>query len=310
MKLILILVVILLAAAPVAAQGFTMRFSGDIIVPRDTVQDGSAFTMNGRIQVGGTLRGDAMTMNGDVSVSGTVTGSVRTMNGSIILAPTAVVGGDVWAANGRVDLQPGAQVRGRISQGRIFGPSPQTPPPPPITPPPGPRPWRWQWNGWWPNVMRAMATWTMISFIILAAIVAAVFPVTVRRIADTLHQVPGEALLAGVALWVALPLLVVALAISVVGIPVLVFLPFGVMLIGLAGFAGASQLIGDRLLGGFEQQHTTALEALVGAVVLGVLVFIPGLGWLALTLALTWGMGAVLLLIFRRGRGSSARTVA
>lgn len=304
------IIVILLAAIPAAGQGFTMRFSGDIIIPRDTVQDGSAFTMNGRIQVDGTLRGDAMAMNGDITVTGTVTGSVRTMNGSIVLAPTAVVGGDVWAANGRVDRQAGAQVRGRISQGSIFGPSPPSVQPPPIAPPPGPRPWRWRWSGWGPNVMRAMATWTMVSFIIVAAALAAIFPAQVRSVADTLHHAPGEALLAGVALWIALPLFAVALALSVVGIPVLVFLPFGVMLLGLAGFAGASQLIGDRLLGGFEQQHAAALEAVVGAALLGVLAFLPGLGWLAIGLALTWGIGGVLLLIFRHGRGPSTGTAA
>lgn len=307
MRTLLVVVIISLAAGPAVGQGFTMRFSGDIIIPRDTVHDGSAMTMNGRIQVDGTLRGDAMTMNGDIVVTGTVTGSVRAFNGNITLTSTAQVDGDVWAANGRVDRHPGARVRGRV-QGSAVPPGPTvTVPPavPPAQPPsrPWPGPWGWwQWSTWWPGVARVVATWTLISFIVMAAVFGAILPGQVRRIADVLHRSPGEALLAGIALWILLPPLVMALVVSVVGIPVVAFLPFAVMVIGLVGFTGVSQLIGDRLLGGFQQQHNTALEAIVGAALLGVLAFIPGLGWLTILLVVTWGIGGTVLLIVRRLR--------
>jgi len=295
-------VIVLLAAVPAAAQGFTVRFSGDIVIPRDTVHEGSAITMNGRIQVDGTLRGDAMTMNGDITVSGTVTGDVRAFNGNILLAPTAAVGGDVWSANGRVDREPGAQVRGRVQPPGFPGS--------PGRPPMSRGNWDWgrDWWGWWPGMMRTMATFTFVTFVVLAALVAALFPTQTRRIADALHRSPGEAILAGVLLWMLLPPLAVLLAVSIVGIPLVVFLPFAVMLLSIAGFAGASQLLGDRILGGFQQQHATALEALVGAALLGVLVFIPGLGWVTIFLAVTWGIGAVLLLVFRRTRGAPPAT--
>ena len=300
MRIALIAALVLLAAAPAAAQGFTMRFSGDIIVPPGTVQDGTAITMNGRIVVDGTLNGDALTMNGDVTVSGTVRGSVRAFNGDITLAGTAVVDGDVWSANGRIDRQPGAQVRGRVQSATV------APPGSPSRPPMASRRWDGRWSWWWPDMMRAMATWTFVSFVALAAIASALFPLQVRRIADALHRSPGESLLAGFVLWIILPPLAVVLAVSIVGLPVVVFLPFGVMVLSLAGLAGASQLIGDRVLGGFQQHHHTALEAVVGASLLGVLAFIPGLGWLVLLLAITWGLGGVLLLILRRVRGTTA----
>ena len=41
------------------------------------------------------------------------------------------------------------------------------------------------------------------------------------------------------------------------------------------------------------------------AAILGVLAFIPGLGWFAILLAITWGIGGVLLLILRRIRGTA-----
>lgn len=308
-RTVLIVALILLTAESAAGQGFTMRFSGDIIVPPGTVHEGSAVTMNGRIEVAGTLRGDAITMNGDVLVTGTVTGSVRAFNGDVTLASTAVVDGDVWTANGRVDRQPGAQVRGRVrvSEVQPRGPRgtvpPVVPPAQPSPPRSWPGPWGWgSWSTWWPDVGRVVATWTLIGFIVMAAIFGAIFPSLIRRVADALHHSPGESLLAGIALWILLPPLVVALVLSVIGIPAVAFLPLAVMVISLIGFTGVAQLIGDRVLGGFERQHTTALEAVVGAALLGVLAFIPGLGWLAILLATTWGTGGVLLLIVRRMR--------
>lgn len=295
-RLISAAVLLLLLTPVVSAQGVTVRLSGDIVIPRDAVHDGSAVAMNGHIRVEGTLRGDALAMNGDIIVNGTVTGSVRTFNGNIVLGSAAVVQSDVWSANGRIDRAPGARVRGQV-QGPV---PPATPAPSP--PPSRPQPWPDAWSPWWPGMMRAVAAWTMIGFIVLAAVVAAVFPAQIRRIADVLHGSPGESLLAGVGLWVVLPPFALVLALSIVGIPIVAFVPFIVMVVGAVGFAGVSQLIGDRLLGGFQQQHNTTLEAVVGAALLGVLAFIPGLGWLAIFLAITWGIGGVLVLILRRVR--------
>jgi len=298
-RLIAATALVVLIAPAADAQGFTMRVSGDIVVPRGTVQEGSAIVMNGRIQVDGTLRGDALAMNGDVTVSGTVTGSVRTFNGDIVLASTAVVGGDVWSASGRVDRAPGAQVRGRV-QGALL-------PPPAVPPAPArPRLWGRRWTVWWPGTMRAVATWTLLSFVVLAAVLAAVFPAQIRRVAEVLHRSPGEALLAGVGLWLLLPPLAMVLALSIVGLPVVAFLPFAVLVIGLVGFAGASQLIGDRVLGGSPLQRSDALAAVVGAVLLGVLAFIPGLGWLGIAVAFTWGIGGVLVAIWRGLRAAAS----
>lgn len=315
MKIVLAVVVVLLLAEGAAAQ-FTMQFSGDIIIPRDTTHQGTAMTMNGRIIVDGTLRGDAMTMNGDVIVTGTVTGDARTFNGNITLASGAVVGGDVWTANGRVARAPGAQVRGRIRAEATPLPPPQVPAPPqvpsapPVTPPPVPplmpappsRPWDGTWYPWWSRVMRAVATMTLVGFVVLAALVTAVFPRQIRHVASALADAPGEALLAGIAVWILLPPLAVVLALSIVGIPAVAVLPFLVAIVGLVGVAGVAMLIGERIIGAFQRGRSDALDAVVGAALLGVLAFLPGIGWLALLVTVTWGLGAVILVLLHRVR--------
>jgi len=76
MKITLAVAVVLLLAEGAAAQ-FTMQFSGDIVIPRDIIHQGTAMTMNG-----------------------------RTFNGNITLASSAVVGGGVWTANGHPPAPP------------------------------------------------------------------------------------------------------------------------------------------------------------------------------------------------------------
>src|SRR4030067_68053 len=119
MRIALIAALVLLAATPAAAQGFTLRFSGDIIVPAGHGREG--------------------------------------------------------AANGRIDRQPGAQVRGEVQS--------STAGPPGSLPPMTSRRWDGRWAWGWPGMMRAMATWTFVSFVALAAIASALFPLQVRRIA-------------------------------------------------------------------------------------------------------------------------------
>ncbi|HEY6101741.1 MAG TPA: hypothetical protein VI007_00795, partial [bacterium] len=302
MRIALAVLLTLLLAEGAAAQ-LTMQFSGDIIVPREATHQGTAMTMNGRIIVDGMLRGDALTMNGDVSVTGTVTGSVRTFNGNIDLASTAVVGGDVWTANGRISRAPGAQVHGRIRAETApssplpappqsppspvppvtpvppFTPVPPVTPTPPVMPPPqvtplppfAPQtPWDGMWHPWWSRVMRAVATMTLLGFIVLAALVTAVFPRQIRIVASTLSAAPGESLLAGLAVWVLLPPLGIVLAISIVGIPVAVMLPLIVAAVGLVGIAGVALLIGQRIIGAFQRERSETLDAVVGAALLGV----------------------------------------
>jgi len=298
-RVVVALAGVLLLAVPAGAEELTIRMSGDIIIPAGMVHDGSAVTMNGRIEVDGTLQGDAMTMNGDVTVSGSVSGSVRTLNGSILLTSTARVGGDVWTANGRVDVQPGAAVAGRIAEGWAFTAPRERGVPAPGMPPRlrgSVGPWAFR------AFFRALAGWVMIGFIVLAAAVAAVFPQPVQRVSAELSAAPAQALLAGVLLWVLLPPLAMALVVSIIGIPALAFVPLGLSVLGLVGFAAAAMLLGNRITEGLRWHIGPVPDTVVGAAVLAVLALVPGLGWLAVFLAVTWGIGGILLLAFLRAR--------
>ena len=290
---------ILLTAVPAFAQGLTMRMSGDVLIPAGTEQDGTVVTMNGRIQVDGTLTGDAMTMNGDITIAGTVAGSVRTLNGNILLMSTAKVDGDVWAINGRVDRQPGARVGGQVGEGPVFM-RPRT------RRVPGFRPFggMGQWMSW--AFFRALAGWVMVGFTVLAAAIAALFPEPIHRISTELSERPGRAILAGLLVWLLLPPLVLALAVSIIGIPALAFVPLALSVLALVGFSAAAMLLGNRITEGFHRRTGPVPDAVVGAAILAILGLVPGLGWLATAVAMTWGIGGTLLVIFRRHHNAPA----
>ena len=111
--------------------------------------------------------------------------------------------------------------------------------------------------------------------------------------------------LAGLAAWVALPILAVALAISIIGIPALVLLPLAVGVLAIFGFAATSLLLGDRLGDAIRRETNPVVDTIIGAVILGVLGLVPGIGWLALFLAVTWGIGGFILLLVQRVRRTS-----
>jgi hypothetical protein len=174
-------------------------------------------------------------------------------------------------------------------------------PAPPMMPGPV-RPWDGTGYQRWSRVARALATATLLGLVVLAALVTAIIPHQVRRVAAALAASPGEALLAGFAVWLLLPPLGVVLALSIVGIPVAVMLPFIVAVVGIVGVAGVAVLVGERIIGAFQRDRSEAIDALVGAALLGVFAFVPVIGWLAIFLAVTWGLGAVILLMIRRAR--------
>ncbi len=309
LRVALVLGVLLTVPSWVLAQGFTMKMNGDIVIPAGVVQDGLAMTMNGRIQVDGTLRGDAITMNGDITVGGSVDGSVRTFNGNVTLRGTSRIEGDVAAVNGRVDQQSGAVVTGRVSQGSIFRSEPRPEPSPPMRLRWWDRPWNWEMP--WPGtVIRVLAAWATVGFIALTALIALLFPAQLGRIADGLSTMPGQSFVAGLAVWVALPVLAVALAISIIGIPALVLLPLMIGLLVLFGFAASSMLLGSRLGDALRRQTSPVADTVIGAVVLGVLALVPGVGWLAIFLAVTWGIGGAVLLVVHRSRRPAAQPPA
>lgn len=108
---VLVLVVVLAVVPGVAAAA--SRAGGTVVVDADETIDDDLQAFGGTIAVRGTVDGDLQAFGGTVVVTGTVTGDVEAAGGTVQVLGD--VGGDVDATGGTVDLGEGAVVNGTLS---------------------------------------------------------------------------------------------------------------------------------------------------------------------------------------------------
>jgi len=195
------------------------------------------------------LTDPVVAIGGSITVLGRVNADVVAVGGSVHLGPKAVVRGDVTSVGGRIDQTPGATVSGDVHEVR-FGP-------PHVHFNPagffGPLA---AWNpftGWF----KLFGTLLRLGLVmLLATLVALVAARPVERIGLRASQEPWlsgfTGLLAQLLFVPVLVLTIVILAVSLIGIPLLVLVPFGViafLLAVLIGFTGVALRLGRWAVG-------------------------------------------------------------
>ena len=303
--------------------------------PRGERNDRGRGTSRERVRIFGdvrvfdneTISQQVVAVLGSVRVDGEVGDQVVAVLGSVDLGPRAVVRGDVVSVGGRVRREKGSQVHGAVTEVSFADPSLRV----------NLEPWLGSWSPWvfgafgtFPRLIGSAFRFVLLAlFASLAMIVARP---TVEASAQRVSDNPIKATLVGLTAQILLiPLLVltaVVLSISIVGIPLLLLLPFVVLVllfIALAGFSGTAYAVGQRFRRGLGLSPSTA----VFDVCLGVLIILlPVLagriialaGWPATPIAvallatgfgvefLAWvsGFGAALTNSFTRWQGKRA----
>ena len=284
-----------------------MRIGGDVTVDESEIIDGDVVAVGGAVRVDGDVQGD-----------------VVAVGGSVTLGPSAVVDGDVTVVGGPLHRDPGATVRGKaqeVSLGGIdFG--------------------RWTWsrnpvNQWWRSMLGSAFAFvgTLIRVAVLCLFTALVvlfgreYMERVSTVAAASSVKAGAVgLLAQVLFLPLLVIICVVLVMTIVGIPLLLLLPFailGIAVAGLIGFTAVAYRVGGLAAARFgwadENPYLTTITGvllLMLPVVLARLVSLGGgimfplgvtlgvAGFVIEYLAWTVGFGAVALMRFRR-RGDS-----
>ena len=303
-------------AAPERSQtrrGDVVRFAGSVTVPRDE-----------------RVEGDVVAIGGSADVDGEVVGEVTVVGGSLHLGPEAIVRRDVTVVGGSLNRDPGARVYGKVSEVGMGAQSP-------ATPRAGGRifPFRTQFS----RASGFFGTLLRIALLILFALIVVVLSGRfVNAIADRAATEPLRSGLAGLlaeVLFVPLLILtVVVLAVSIVGIPLLILVPFAVVLafvLMLVGFTGVSSVVGRFITNRFGINRgpyvsvaigvlavvgitvIARLFALIGGLVFGVVVAnsLAAVGYFSEYIAWTIGIGAVILTwLGARRRGGPTAAVA
>lgn len=353
---VLLTVVLVVSLVPglAAAQS---SLGGNIVVEEgETVSEVNA--VGGAVIIRGTVTGDVSGAAGSVLVTGTVEGDVNVATGDLRI--TGHVGGDVSAGAGRVHLEEGATVNGNfdvgtgdariegsiggnarigaetirlgdtasiggsltydgslegnrdavagdITRDRTLGPTTIT-------------------------ELRPLASWVtavyaFVANLLLGGVLLALFPRFSEGIADRVRTDSVRTGLVGLGVLVGVPLGLVAITLTIVGIPLafvggLLFLfviwiglVYGRFVLGVwllsAAVPGQSEETGaddQERLGGVDPKW---IALVLGLLVGGILAFVPLVGELINLLLLLLGLGAVALGVYgRRGQRGPVPTDA
>jgi hypothetical protein len=247
------------------------------------------------IEEGEVVTGDVVVVGGDLTINGTVMGDAVCVGGKLTAGPGAVIRGDLVNVGGKADIDPDAKVKGsrvnvvgvplgifkhfkhfesgdfdKVHEKATFG----------------------------GRIAKFVSEIVFLLFMLFVALLMTVFmPRQLGRIDDHLAgDFPRSALL-GVAVMILLPLVVVILAVTIVGIPLIPLLLLAVAVTCLMGYIAFSRVLGRKLVG---DRHVM-LQILVGLVllqaasILGDLIAIPG-GSFSLVAGIFNAIGAIIFI--------------
>ncbi|MBN1147840.1 MAG: hypothetical protein JXA78_11350 [Anaerolineales bacterium] len=316
-KLALILAALLaglsLAAAPLQGSrcgnlvlgGVCSLEEGDTLEGDMLVLGGSVF-----MEDGSRVDGGVVIMGGSLQSDGRVDSDIIVLGGQIELGETAEVYGDVVAIGGRVDRAEGARIEGEVFS-NASGVFPFVVPGVVQIP---------DWEGGAPSIIVPgdvphvdvrynpflELMWAFVKsfgWALLAILAVLLLPQNAERTAGAATAQPLASGGLGCATALVVPILLLALAITICGIPIslvgaLLLLAgwvFGVIALGLE--------VGKRLARALKQDWALPVSAAAGAFLLtlvinGIDALVPCIGWIVPALVGAVGLGAVLLTRF------------
>jgi cytoskeletal protein CcmA (bactofilin family) len=305
----------LVVLLPLPAHAAEQRLVGDVVVGHRAVEHDVStgagdLEVRGRVEddvqsgfgdvlVTGKVKGDIDAGFGDVKIEGPVEGDVRAEFGNVYV--NAPVKGDVNVGWGDVDLGPKAEISGNLEcEGcEITGN-------------------RSAVKG--DMMARGMAIdfdeshgpsiiglfgwlFAALAFSACAVLAAVVAPRPLASAASRAEESPGRSFVYGLVSLPAVFVLCVVLAVSIVGIPLLLLLVPAYLALLFCGALVAAFLLGTRVLMVTGRYRVgNALAAVVGAMILAAAIWIPVLGDLLLYALSLLGTGGVILALFSRRR--------
>jgi hypothetical protein len=262
---------------------------------------------NFRLEEGQSVDEPIVVIAGSAVINGTAESDVTVIGGSLDVGPRAVIRGNVESVGGGVTIAPTAQVIGRIDETSViwpnvdldFGAVPQ---------------------GWWAAASLGAMILRLGLVLFVCLLITWFAPGWTGSIGARARDAAGTSLFVGLTTQVlfvpALVILCVILVITIIGIPLLLALPFALAFAALAwtaGFAGVVSWIGRRLRGQSPGASTSpTLDLLTGFAAVSALTVIahflalgpwwtrPGWfavmasGWLIEWVVWTLGLGAML----------------
>ncbi len=287
LSLVLVTLLLGLVAAPAAAQtsdpdeSVLVRINGDVSVPAGDAQ-GVVVVVDGNLDLEGTAT-TVVVVNGTANLTGATLTTLVVISGEAILGPETTVTGDVRLIDSPLTQDTTAVVEGDISKGA-----------------------RTEFlDGFWIIGLLFMIGWAIL-VLLAGLLLAAVAPDLGRKAGRSITTDLGQTIIAGLVLWVGVPIVAIGLFATIVGIPTaltiwLVALP----VMGFVGFLATGIRIGEYITerNGDGVGHPY-LASVVGLLVLIVVGAIPFIGPIIVPIAGFLGSGALALHAWRAMRSA------
>ena len=236
-----------------------MRIGGSVEVGPNEVVNGDVAAIGGNSTVRGQVLGDVVAIGGTATIDGPVRGDVVSVGGGTTLGPQAEINGDVVVVGGVLRRDPAARINGEVKEiglGEINF-----------------------WPGFRPSIEGArgaffgsamgslfafVATLTRLAVMcILASIVLLFARDYVERVGVRAATEPVKAGAIGLLIQLLfLPVLIasiVLMVITIIGIPLLLLVPFGILaavLLALVGFTAVAYDVGRFAVNRLERLCT------------------------------------------------------
>ena len=258
---------------------------------QDGQSDDAFVVLTGRADVPeGEEVGDLVVFHGSSTIDGTVDGSVTAFDAPVTVSGR--VNGDLVVFNGRVELLDGANVTGdvvsrsepEVASGATIGGDTeriQTN-------------FNWDGFGW----VGRLAWWLAVSVstLVIGLVLLWLVGRGARRIAEAGWTGIGPSIGWGLLAFFGLPILGIIALVTIVGIPLGLGVLAALGLIYALGYSAAAWIVGRRIL---REPTAWILAFLAGWGILRLLALVPVLGGLVGFAAVVFGLGALMVGIWR-----------
>lgn len=291
--LLLILTALMAALMPAAAladdetdtKGFVMSIERDYVLPAGE-QAETVVVIRANAVIDGVIQDTLVVIDGTATVNGTVVKDINVWSGDLILTQGAQAN-HIFLFRSEMTRDTAAVVTGDIDResGFVF-------------------------QGWAILFGILMAAGTAVAVLLAGQVFAAIGGQQLANTATTMRTHAGMTILTGVLTVILLPLAAALLIATIVGLPFgLGMLIFVLPTLAFLGYLVAGTWLGSLILrreGFGEAGYHPYREALLGHVVLGAVLFIPGLNVATFFIMGTWGVGAVMTQAWQAARAKPA----
>lgn len=262
----------------VVAIGGSLEIDQNAKITRDVAVVGGDVTLRGPVGR------NVFVAAGHVVIAGNIGGNVLVRGGEVIVGAGAVIRGNLtYSSEQPVKISPDARISGRVIQEQY-----------PVRPVPSAQATR--------AFRLAFGFVDFFWMLVMALVTVALVPHGLSVTADTLSARLWAALGWGFALVIGVPILLVVLVVSLVGIPVASLLFFAHVLALFASHAAAALAIGRVAL----TRASAYGQVAIGVVIIAVATHLPVIGFFLRLLVVAVGVGAVAIAFWSRRRAVAA----